>query len=57
MKAMPLEVEVQDRTAEIYCKAAQIFHDQSLRPLLDSRALARFEHLLDVDELVKTFEL
>ena len=28
MKAMPAEVEVQDRTAEIYCKAAQIFHEQ-----------------------------
>ena len=28
MKAMPVEVEVQERTAEIYCKAAQIFHEQ-----------------------------
>ena len=27
MKSMPVKEEVQDRTEEIYCKAAQIFHD------------------------------
>ena len=27
MKSMPVVEDVQDRTEEIYCKAAQIFHD------------------------------
>ena len=28
MKGMPVEEVLQDRTEEIYCIAAQIFHDQ-----------------------------
>lgn len=44
MKAMPLEVEVQDRTAEIYCKAAQIFHDQGY----DATSMSDLAKSLDI---------
>lgn len=44
MKAMPVVEEMQDRTEEIYCKAAQIFHDHGY----DATSMSDLAKALDI---------